>query len=144
MIFESPVCCGLIVLVYHDTLCMLSYYTIHTSSSLTRRSRPLTRKNNHNAKSDIKQAQRIRHEASHRPHAAHGAKHATTAIRAPNDSRTTNHIPARAIHGRHNPHQTRKDQRQQTVSQHGRAARERQRARQHGRLLTMVVVHLRQ
>ncbi len=87
---------------------------------------PLTTKNAHNPKPRIKQTQRIRHKAAHTPHPPHGAKHAAATIRTPHNRQRTAHVPAQGIHGRHHAHQTRQHEGQQTVTQHARAAGERE------------------
>lgn len=122
-----------------DTEALHTPIHTHNSTSLARRSCPLTRKNDHDPKPNVEQAQRVRHQPSHGAHPTHRAKHSTAAIRAPHNRGATRHIPARAIHRRHDADQARKHQRKQTVTQHGGAPRKSEGAGE-GRLMVMMVM----
>ena len=96
------------------------HFTSHRSSPLQTSTRTLTTKNAHNAKSHIKQSQRIRHQPPHTAHPPHSAKHLTTTIRAPHNRQRTQYITHRRIHRQQDAHETSQHKRQQTISQHGR------------------------
>ncbi len=117
--------------IYYPERATSSPYIAHSS-----RARPnqiptfATRKDPHDPKADVEQPQRIRHQPSHTPHPPHGAEHLAATIRAPTDRQSRNHIPSRRIHRQHHTDTARQHERQQTIAQHARAPRERQRRAQ--------------
>ena len=113
----------------------------YVTPSSTNRAGPFTRKYDHDAKPDVKQSQRVRDKPTHRAHPSHGAEHATAAIRTPHDCSAANHVPARAIHGRHDAHQADYDQRQQAIPQHRGAPREGQAAGKRALIMPVRRVH---
>lgn len=94
---------------------------------------PLAGEYCHDAKADVKQTQRVRHQTPHRSHPAHCTKHAATAVRAPNNRRAAHDVSAGRVHRHHHADQTDDDERQQTIPEHGRAAGVSKRAGHAGR-----------